>query len=182
MMYRKQAISNSGFSLLEVMIASVILIIALTGIVEMQNQSSIVQRKGEQQVLATDLAGFIMERLAVVDFDHALLDEVDAANSAACHEEVLTNCVFDHGSVAELDQIFEVWDIANNLRTVSTGIDSDGIPFVWYEGFRFFVGWNVNDNTPFGGTKQFSIHVRYEPYESYSTQMNAVDYRMRSGL
>lgn len=155
--------TQSGFTLVELLIAMTIFAIGLPAFVEAGAFSLRSQNRAEATVLGADLGQAIMGRLAVLDLNDSALRD-NTPNNAGCYT-VSGSCVADHGNTtAELASMLTNWGAAGANKSAYRIQMQDGFAAVWYEGYWYHVAWNVEDNRPYPGMKNIDLYVVQKPF------------------
>ena len=138
---------NSGFSLIEVIIAMAIFTIGTLGLYGMQINSAMWNTRANQQTSAVLVASQMVEQLMRADYNNAALD-------------------FTATTIDQMDQCHN--DDASDDDCHDEG-DLQGLTFVYAPGPDSLiksVGWVVNavldnNNQPISNMKQVHVNVRY---------------------
>ena len=138
---------SQGFTLVEMLIALTVLAFSMEGAVAVMSSAMRMQGHAEANMLAGDVAQAVVERLRLLDFDDPLLQD-PIANNQGCHN---TNgsCPSDFGTASHLTTVLGDWGSASGNAKMMVPVSTVDAQFVWYEGYRFHVAWNVADNYPF---------------------------------
>jgi len=129
-------LKEKGFSLIELMIAMIVLGIGILALIEMQVAAMSGNSSANQMTIATTLAQDQIERLKGLSFFDAALTDTNTGNNGA-----LTNPTDDES--------FDLTDASNPINESggTTGLRR----------FRRF--WNIADNTPIQGVKTVVVFV-----------------------
>jgi len=138
-------LSEKGFTLVELLIASVILGIAFMGLANMQistiNSNSNSSRLTKAIILAQDK----MEELKNLNRDHPDLADTNPGNNGNLRQSI------DPEDSDHKESHIEI-----------KGETAQYIPDLYYESYTRI--WNVADNTPLSGRKTIVVIVSWEPY------------------
>ena len=129
-------LKEKGFSLIELMIAMIVLGIGILALIEMQVAAMSGNSSANQMTIATTLAQDQIERLKGLSFFDAALTDTNGGNNGA-----LTNPTDDES--------FDLTDASNPINESggTTGLRR----------YRRF--WNIADNTPIQGVKTVVVFV-----------------------
>ena len=129
-------LKEKGFTLIELMIAMIVLGIGILALIEMQVAAMSGNSSANQMTIATTLAQDQIERLKGLSFFDAALNDTNGGNNGA-----LTNPTDDES--------FDLTDASNPLNESggTTGLRR----------YRRF--WNIADNTPIQGVKTVVVFV-----------------------
>jgi type IV pilus modification protein PilV len=129
-------LKEKGFTLIELMIAMIVLGIGILALIEMQVAAMSGNSSANQMTIATTLAQDQIERLKGLSFFDAALTDTNAGNNGA-----LTNPTDDES--------FDLTDASNPMNESggTTGLRR----------YRRF--WNIADNTPIQGVKTVVVFV-----------------------
>ena len=129
-------LKEKGFTLIELMIAMIVLGIGILALIEMQVAAMSGNSSANQMTIATTLAQDQIERLKGLSFFDAALTDTNAGNNGA-----LTNPTDDES--------FDLTDASNPINESggTTGLRR----------YRRF--WNIADNTPIQGVKTVVVFV-----------------------
>jgi type IV pilus modification protein PilV len=137
-------LKEEGFTIIELLIAVVVLAVGILALIEMQVAAINGNGSANHMTVATTLAQDQIERLKRLDyFDTALKDDTDKANNGALTTPTATTS-FDHTD-------------ANNPLNES-GVTTPGLR-------RYYRFWNVADNTPIPGLKTVVVFVYWGPVD-----------------
>ena len=129
-------LKEKGFTLIELMIAMIVLGIGILALIEMQVAAMSGNSSANQMTIATTLAQDQIERLKGLSFFDAALTDTNVGNNGA-----LTNPTDDES--------FDLTDASNPINESggTTGLRR----------YRRF--WNIADNTPIQGVKTVVVFV-----------------------
>ena len=129
-------LKEKGFTLIELMIAMIVLGIGILALIEMQVAAMSGNSSANQMTIATTLAQDQIERLKGLSFFDAALTDTNGGNNGA-----LTNPTDDES--------FDLTDASNPINESggTTGLRR----------YRRF--WNIADNTPIQGVKTVVVFV-----------------------
>jgi type IV pilus modification protein PilV len=139
---------NSGFSLIEVIIAMAIFTIGALGLYGMQINSAMWNTKANQQTSAVLVASQVVEQLMREDYNHVALNVTDTENTDYCYDDNVNDDCHNEEDLRYKDE------------------DEDDRPlltFVYPPGEDSLiksVRWIVNE-VPDSNMKQVHVSVRY---------------------
>ncbi len=143
----------SGFTLLEVMIALVILTIGILGIASMQISAIRGNSHGRQISEATSVASALMENLLAREYADACLVDTTADGDSG------------------LDDSFDDRDLPHPTSTDTD--DCIAVPVNVPQGYNLF--WNVAEDWPSNRTKTIRIFVEGPQIQTFSIDMIKAD-------
>jgi type IV pilus assembly protein PilV len=125
--YRPDNIAHSGFTLIEVLISAVILVIGVMGIISVLTMSKVYQHESIQRVRAAELAGGIVERIrrnpaGVTSYDTGLLSPLGNASKGT---EPDPDCSATSCNAAQLAN-HDLWDWERLLDGASATVIREG--------------------------------------------------------
>ncbi len=138
--------ADGGFSLIEVMVASAILVIVLVGGAGISLAVIRSVTYNRKMLQASNLAQAKLEELSLVAYADADLADTDSSNNS------------DLGSTVTVEHS----DLLNPID--ATGVNND-------EGGEYTRIWNVADDTPSAGMKRITVVVTWTDYRENSIQL-----------
>lgn len=177
---------QAGFSILEVVVAMVIIMFAISATMTGAGYATRIQTEAESNAMGAELAQYVLSRLKALPWNSLLLVDT-TPNLLIGRWDTNGSKPADHGAVPEYNLIFQPWNVANS-RAVYTGTDANGVAEVWYEGYSYHIAWNIDDNVPFVNAKTIEVIVQSPSYAEsianssapYNRQVRLNGMRLRS--
>ncbi|SPD72356.1 hypothetical protein PITCH_A130008 [uncultured Desulfobacterium sp.] len=145
---------EKGFTLVEAMIAVVVLSVGLFAAASMQIKAVDVNSSADRYTDAVNIAQAVLERLLTLEYDRFVIDPelLDDAQMAVSHEPFTDT---NGNSAWDMDEPYTdsngngVWDAAHTDTNPPPG---------------YAVSWRVEDNLPVNNAKYIMVYVT--PYET----------------
>ncbi len=141
--------NRDGFTIIEVLISMVILVVALFSLSSLQTTSIGSNAAGQQTTIATMLAQDKLEELMSLDYDDSQLSDV-VDNFIDTDDNGIAD-YFDWSAAPDHTNVDGVNGVANPIDSNGNNVASAG----------YTRTWNVADNTPDNKMKTVSVNVTW---------------------